>query len=130
MNWSKPRYAQISKLLDEALELEPGTRSAWLAALGRRDPEIAIELRELLEPAADSVAERILTGADELANQLSALPEGEPSLVGRGFGPYCVRSLIGHGGMATVWLADRVDGQFEHRVGFVRRRPAGPASTL
>jgi WD40 repeat protein/serine/threonine protein kinase len=116
MNWSKPRYAQISKLLDEALELEPGTRSAWLQALERRDPEIAIELRGLLEPAGDSAADRILTGADELANQLSALPEAEPSLVGRRFGPYRVRSLIGHGGMATVWLADRVDGQFERQV--------------
>jgi len=116
MNWSKPRYAQISKLLDEALELEPGARSAWLEALERRDPEIAIELRELLEPAPDSAAERILTGADELANRFSALPEAEQSLVGRRFGPYCVRSLIGHGGMATVWLAERVDGQFARRV--------------
>lgn len=116
MNWSKPRYAQISNLLDEALELDPGARGAWLEALERRDPEIAIELRELLEPAADSVAERILTAAGELANQLSALPETEPSLAGRRFGPYCVRSLIGHGGMATVWLADRVDGQFARRV--------------
>jgi WD40 repeat protein/tRNA A-37 threonylcarbamoyl transferase component Bud32 len=116
MNWSKPRYAQISKLLDEALELEPGTRGAWLESLERRDPGIALELRELLEPAADSAAARILAAAGELANQLSALPEAEPSLVGRRFGPYCVRSLIGHGGMATVWLAERVDGQFERRV--------------
>jgi eukaryotic-like serine/threonine-protein kinase len=116
MSWSKPRYAQISRLLDEVLELEPGARQAWLETLARHDPDMAIELRGILDPPADSAAQKILTAAGELALQLSAIPEAEQRMVGQRFGPYCVRSLIGHGGMASVWLAERVDGQFARRV--------------
>ena len=38
--WTRAQYAQISKLLDEALELAPESRGAWLAALERRDPDL------------------------------------------------------------------------------------------
>jgi WD40 repeat protein/serine/threonine protein kinase len=119
-NWTSAQYARISKLLDDALELAPEAREGWLADLESRDRDAAQEIRELLRPGAARI-ERILTGADEV---IASLPEAELSLVGRQFGPYRVCSLLGHGGMGSVWLAERVDGLLERRVALKLVPPA------
>ena len=36
-----------------------------------------------------------------------------PTLAGQTVGAYTLRSAIGHGGMGSVWLADRSDGRYE-----------------
>ena len=118
--WTSAQYARISELLDDALELAPEAREGWLDDLGTRDREAAQELRELLKPGADRI-ERILTRADEV---MASLPEAEWSLVGRQFGPYRVCSLLGHGGMGSVWLAELVDGLLERRVALKLVPPA------
>ncbi len=122
--WSRSKYAQISKLLDEALEFGSEARSEWLETLERHDPDLAAELRSLLTAPEESRVERTLAGADDLADQLAALPEANRSLVGRRYGPYCVRSLLGHGGMGSVWLAERVDGLFARQVALKLVHPA------
>jgi WD40 repeat protein len=110
-------------LLDEYLGLAPGARTAWLEALELREPELAAELRGLLQPK-DSRAARVLGVAQILADQLAQLPSAEQSRVGRRFGPYCVRSLLGQGGMGTVWLAERIDGLFTRQVALKLVHPA------
>jgi len=40
----------------------------------------------------------------------------DTALVGKQFGPYRVLSLLGHGGMGSVWLAERTDGLFKRQV--------------
>src|SRR5688572_14704307 len=42
------RWRLLSPHLDEALDLAPGERPAWLASLRRRDPRLAGELQSLL----------------------------------------------------------------------------------
>ena len=118
--WTSVQYARISKLLDDALELTPEAREGWLADLETRDREAAQEIRELLRPGAARI-ERILTGADGV---IASLPEADWSLVGRQFGPYRVCSLLGHGGMGSVWLAERVDGLLERHVALKLVPPA------
>jgi len=44
---SAARYARISELLDESLELLPGERGTWLATLQHSDPGSAALLRDL-----------------------------------------------------------------------------------
>src|SRR5579859_5151574 len=122
-SWTRSRYVRISPLLDAALELVPEARATWLDALESQDPEAAADLRDLLAPTDDRAA-RILSGGDVLADRLAALSEAEHSLVGRHFGPYCVRSLLGAGGMGSVWLAERVDGAFARRVALKLVHPA------
>lgn len=121
--WSRSRYARISPLLDEFLGLSDPSRAAWLEALERREPELAADLRELLEPA-DGRATRILATAESLKEQLDSLPTAAQSLVGRRFGPYCVRSLLGRGGMGSVWLAERADGLFTRQIALKLVHPA------
>ena len=121
--WSRSRYARISALLDEFLELASPACIEWLEALERREPELAAEIRELLEPTGGCGA-GILAAAETLADRLAEFPPTEPSLVGRRFGPYCVRSLLGRGGMGSVWLAERVDGLFSRRVALKLVHPA------
>jgi serine/threonine-protein kinase len=103
---SKDRWQVISPYLDRALELAGGERSAWLASLRAEDPGLADDLKTLLEERDAMSREGFLEGA------APALPPPS-SLAGQTIGPYTLVSLIGQGGMGSVWLARRSDGRFE-----------------
>ena len=86
---------------DTWVELADGDRPQWLMALADRDPAVHERLMALIV-------------ADEKANAQPFLKPPEPvgNLVGAQFGPWRVASLIGTGGMAQVWLANRVGGLY------------------
>ena len=124
------QYSRISHLLDQSIELLPDERAAWLTDLGARDPEAAALLRRLFASQADSAADLFLEDRDRIARLTEAAQRG-PSLAGRRFGPYRILSLLGHGGMGSVWLAERVDGLFSRQVALKLVHPAlmGPMLT-
>lgn len=103
----RDRWVALSPHLDQALELDDAGRAAWLDGLRRQDPALATELEALL--AAGSAAER-----------QGYLEEGPlrpaPSLAGHTFGAYTLESLLGQGGMGSVWLARRSDGRYAGQV--------------
>ena len=97
--------AGLHRLLDEALDLAPAERAAWIERLRAERPEDAREVERLL--AAE-------TGLD--ARGFLVSPAGgfaAPSLAGRRLGAWTLERPLGHGGMGTVWLARRSDGRFE-----------------
>jgi len=102
-------WREISPHLDHALSLPEHERKPWLESFRLGHPELADLLEELLEE------HRTLSREQFLENGPARLAD-ESALRGRTIGPYRLLSLIGQGGMGTVWLAERVDGRFERRV--------------
>ena len=108
---SADRWRTLSPFLDEALEIANGERAAWLASIRARDPVLAADLQLLLAEHDALDESRFLEGAVPLAPGTAPAP----SLAGQILGAYRLVSLIGQGGMGSVWLAERCDGRFEGR---------------
>jgi hypothetical protein len=64
---SAQRYARISELLDESIDMTPGDREIWLAALERNDPQSAVVLRSMF-------AARRLFQADRFLEEMPVVP--------------------------------------------------------
>ena len=104
------QWRRLSPLLDEALDLEPPARSAYLADLRRRDAALADELAVLLSGALHADAKRFLACSVDGDDAPAA------SLAGTRIGPYCIECPLGEGGTGAVWAARRSDGRFEGTV--------------
>lgn len=109
MSASPQRWQQISPYLDHALSLSGDERAAWLASLREQDPTLASDLERMLEH------HRALSNDRFLEEQPFEFP-GKALAAGETINTYKLRALLGEGGMSTVWLADRSDGQFEGKV--------------
>ncbi len=99
------RWPILSPHLDRALEMNEQERATWLQTLHESDPTLAAELGTLLEEHRALARARFLE--DDAPRPANA------SLAGQRIGAYTLDSLIGQGGMGTVWLARRSDGRFE-----------------
>src|SRR5215471_8158017 len=94
---SKDRWQLISPYLDSALKMEVEERSSWLEALRGNDPALAGDLAALLE-------ERSVASRENFLEEEAVRTVGAPaSLAGQTFGAYTLLSLVGQGGMGSVW---------------------------
>ena len=106
------RWQQVKRLLEQAIELEPGARLSFLACACGGDEELRREVASLL-----ASHEQAGTGfLKEPAVNLKPAP-AQPSLIpGRRLGVYQVIEEIGRGGMGEVYRAVRADGQYTKEV--------------
>jgi WD40 repeat protein/serine/threonine protein kinase/TPR repeat protein len=111
------QWRELKPVLQAALQLAPAERAAFLAA---QPGGVRSELESLIR--AYQVNSDFLEAAFPLAARASM--KADPTLVGRRFGAYRVLSLLGHGGMGSVWLAERVDGLFTRQVALKLIHPA------
>jgi WD40 repeat protein/serine/threonine protein kinase len=120
---SPSQYQRLSQLLDETIDLSPAQRSEWLISLAQREAAWGAYLSNLFA-SQDGDEKKILETQSHLARRLASMTDDDASLVGKQFGAYRVLSLLGHGGMGSVWLAERVDGLFTRQVALKLVHPA------
>jgi serine/threonine protein kinase/tetratricopeptide (TPR) repeat protein len=107
-------WARLELLLDQALAVPDQARAAFLAAACGDDTALRREVETLLHAHActDGPLERLVAG---LGSRAPDEPDGS-GWTGRRVGPYTVVREIGRGGMGTVYLARRADGQYDRDV--------------
>ncbi|HVF34324.1 MAG TPA: serine/threonine-protein kinase [Candidatus Saccharimonadia bacterium] len=111
MNAISERWKKLEALFDQALELEPSKRAAWLAVLDV-DDDTRRELAGMLDADAISQEDGGLTGRFGAAIASAA----EVPVPGERIGPFRLLREIGSGGVGVVFLAERADDQFHQEV--------------
>ncbi len=104
-------WARVAELFHAALEQPPDCREDWIGEETRHDARLHAEVLSLLDALARH---------EELSRVCSRLPtpDNDPAqrLVGQLCGSYRLERLIGTGGMAWVYEATRVSGEFHQRL--------------
>lgn len=103
---TRERWLAVSPYLDRALEMSHEEQGAWLESLRSKDAPLADDVAALL-------ADRGALSREGFLQETALHPAVSTSLAGQTFGAYTLLSLVGQGGMGSVWLADRSDGRFE-----------------
>jgi tetratricopeptide (TPR) repeat protein len=111
---SKERWAEIERLLDLVLERPPDERAALVEQACADDPALREEVNRLLRSCERP--EAWLDGeAPSYAAPLVGEAETSTTVEGTRLGPYRIVGEAGHGGMGTVYLAER-DEPYHQRV--------------
>ncbi|MEM1181817.1 MAG: tetratricopeptide repeat protein [Acidobacteriota bacterium] len=115
------RWRRIDQVFQEALELGPRDQPGFLADRCAGDPELRREVDSLLE--ASRLSEGYMeTPRHAIDPDLLRQELGDP-WVGRRIGAYRIHSLLGHGGMSSVYLVERADSEYDGRAAVKIMRP-------
>lgn len=124
---SDPEHLRrLNALLEEALALPAPQRAQWLAARPAAEADFVPELGRLLARAAVETDTFMRRPAAAALDELAAA-ESRPDAAGDRIGPWRLLQPLGEGGMATVWLAERADGQLARQVALKLPRHAWSA---
>jgi serine/threonine-protein kinase len=121
------RWQEIQAVFLAAADLAPAAQAAYVAEACAADPTLRDEVLSLLAAERRSAGTAFITDAVAGAAQGVGAAE-RAARIGERVGPYRLVREIGHGGMGTVYLAERVDEQYHASVAikFVRGTLAAP----
>ncbi len=109
-NWQK-----VKELLNEVLNLDASERENFLNNT-EIDNEIREEVKSLLAFEEESEDLINLSAVEFSRGFFDDEKDIENALIGQTIGAYKIISELGFGGMGTVYLAERADGNFSQRV--------------
>ena len=111
---------EVERLLDLAAEL-PTTQRGEFLTQQCPDPALRAEVESLLDYAtgAESYFSEAIQGVAR------SLRTSREAVAGDAIGSYRIVSLIGRGGMGSVYLAERADGEIQQRVAVKLLRAEG-----
>lgn len=99
----------LDEIVREALSLAPEARAAFVREACASDQALY-----------DTATREVIASSDSWADLHSGVGTDDPietaQLQGERIGPYQVLRQLGEGGMGAVYLAERVDGQFQQQV--------------
>jgi eukaryotic-like serine/threonine-protein kinase len=108
---------QLNALLEAALALPAAEREVWLRALPFEQQRLVPMLMSMLDRAS-AETDSFMRGSAHA--RLDVIADDAPGDV---VGPYRLLAPLGHGGMSTVWRAERSDGSLHREVAL--KLPAG-----
>lgn len=108
---------RVHALFGEALDQPTSCRLSWLREQCGDDVALFAAVQRLLNADASS---SLLDGDVAALAAPLAQPDTDATdaarYIGSRIGPYLIQSLLGRGGMGSVWLAQRDDGQLQQHV--------------
>jgi eukaryotic-like serine/threonine-protein kinase len=131
-NIDPQRWDRLKTILGEALE--QNSSAARIALVEKRcgeDTDLLEEAESLLAEAEALLKDRTDSFEDCAQNAASTFWQEGPPRGGERVGAYVIVRELGRGGMGTVFLAERADGQFEKQVAIkILNRGADTAEIL
>ena len=118
------RFHRVKDLFDTLLELSVDERERLLLHSREHGEATRSYVAGLLEAdaaLADSTVRPLLTRAEPAPEDSPA--EANPSRIGTQIGAFTILCELGHGGMGSVYLAQRADGSVAQRVAIKIVRP-------
>ncbi|NIA27674.1 MAG: tetratricopeptide repeat protein [Desulfobulbaceae bacterium] len=117
---SRSRNKQIDEIYSQALDLTGPEREAFISSRCGDDANLRSEVVSLLD-AAEAPGDLIDNNFDSLRDRLLKSvfsSDGAENLSGRKIDAWQIDKRLARGGLATVYLAHRDDGEFEQTAAF------------
>jgi serine/threonine-protein kinase len=111
------RWEKLQRIFEAAIELPPLERESFLKEACQGDRALFDEITAMIK--ADSTHNSLLD--HPIQENISSLMSNDQ--INKRIGPYQIIKEIGSGGMGAVFLANRVDGQFEQQVALKLIKP-------
>ncbi|MEE9431725.1 MAG: serine/threonine-protein kinase [Melioribacteraceae bacterium] len=105
---------KLKSIFDEVLNLTSVDRKKYLAELQKTEPDLVSEVKTLLK--ALDATEDFLETPSIVAQALQDEENESNSFIGERIGPYTIIEEAGSGGMGIVYIGQRDDDEFEHKV--------------